>query len=492
MDGPADVIEEMRLACVASLEVLNELLSYEKLESGLMRLERTLIPVWCLVKQSLHPLANMAKMCGIRLKFRRGQGGREVSSSDLQCLLVRVDATKVSLALKSLITNAIKHTPRGGSVSLTVQRVEHDRSNISGTGSRSTRGTGMIRILVTDTGIGMTQETQSRLFKEESGLGLWLAKTIVELHNGSVAGMSKGMNEGSVFCVDLPLDSVKETKISGNMPVPVHSTRSSDLVQESCHISTSSARQKPLRIEVSSLVVSPLSLSRAKPSLAAVHSSTSGRPLYPEVTSEQEMCQMTASEVCTTGLCSPYSPQEDMVVEISDTISTDISPSPPLPLPLSSARRTHGLQSKEEEEGGGGGVPEEKESDSVSRVLIVDDASLNRRMLRRILQHSYPSIDEAVDGSDAIEMYRVSAAEGNPYAVILMDFQMPNMDGPEATHLIRQMGFRGPIIGVTGNALPFDMQLFLSRGADEILLKPVSIDTLETAITRLLYKETET
>ena len=60
-----------------------------------------------------------------------------------------------------------------------------------------------------------------------------------------------------------------------------------------------------------------------------------------------------------------------------------------------------------------------------------------------------------------------------PYRVITMDFQMPNMDGPTATRIIREMGYRGPIIGVTGNALRTDTELFMASGANKVLTKPV-------------------
>eukprot|EP00607_Mallomonas_marina_P003237 CAMPEP_0182426442 /NCGR_PEP_ID=MMETSP1167-20130531/12938_1 /TAXON_ID=2988 /ORGANISM="Mallomonas Sp, Strain CCMP3275" /LENGTH=245 /DNA_ID=CAMNT_0024607869 /DNA_START=62 /DNA_END=796 /DNA_ORIENTATION=+ len=189
-DDTADVIEEMRVACMASLDVLNELLSYEKLESGLMRLERTLTPVWSLLTQSLQPLASTARVSNISLKFKCKEG--DVCKSDLENIMVRVDMTKVCMALKNLISNAIKHTQKGGSVSMTVQCLNYDKAKSDGR-------QGIIRVLVTDTGIGMTEETQFRLFKEgETGLGLWLAKTIIELHNGSISCMSRGLGEGSI------------------------------------------------------------------------------------------------------------------------------------------------------------------------------------------------------------------------------------------------------------------------------------------------------
>ena len=55
---------------------------------------------------------------------------------------------------------------------------------------------------------------------------------------------------------------------------------------------------------------------------------------------------------------------------------------------------------------------------------------------------------------------------------------MPNMDGPSATEAIRSLGYRGPVVGVTGNAMQHDIDHFLSKGADRVLVKPVDVDAL--------------
>eukprot|EP00607_Mallomonas_marina_P006728 CAMPEP_0182438754 /NCGR_PEP_ID=MMETSP1167-20130531/85999_1 /TAXON_ID=2988 /ORGANISM="Mallomonas Sp, Strain CCMP3275" /LENGTH=550 /DNA_ID=CAMNT_0024632261 /DNA_START=133 /DNA_END=1782 /DNA_ORIENTATION=+ len=119
---------------------------------------------------------------------------------------------------------------------------------------------------------------------------------------------------------------------------------------------------------------------------------------------------------------------------------------------------------------------------SCIRILVVDDVPMNRRMLCHLVQRKYLHIDEANDGLHAVQKYKESVEDGDPYGVILMDFQMPNMDGPTASNVLREMRFMGPIIGVTGNALPTDIATFLSKGASRVLVKPVQFDLLETAI----------
>ena len=112
-----------------------------------------------------------------------------------------------------------------------------------------------------------------------------------------------------------------------------------------------------------------------------------------------------------------------------------------------------------------------------NRVLIVDDAPLNRKMMRRILESRFDNLAEAENGQQALDMVRASLEQGEDarYDVITMDYQMPVMDGVTATRHIRQLGYTGQIIGVTGNALAEDVNTFLSSGADVVLTKPLTI-----------------
>ena len=92
------------------------------------------------------------------------------------------------------------------------------------------------------------------------------------------------------------------------------------------------------------------------------------------------------------------------------------------------------------------------------QILVVDDSKLNRRMLSKLLQSSSHICDEASDGLEAVMMFKdrlrnVSESEEGDvlmYDAILMDFMMPNMDGPTATREIRELGFEGLILGITG------------------------------------------
>ena len=108
-------------------------------------------------------------------------------------------------------------------------------------------------------------------------------------------------------------------------------------------------------------------------------------------------------------------------------------------------------------------------------ILVVDDSSLNRKMLKRVFNSSGYTYDEAVDGVNAVEKVksRMTGESGRrEYDAILMDFVMPNMDGPTATEIIRALGYRGIIFGVTGKSQENDIAYFTSKGADGVLTKP--------------------
>ncbi len=107
------------------------------------------------------------------------------------------------------------------------------------------------------------------------------------------------------------------------------------------------------------------------------------------------------------------------------------------------------------------------------RVLVVDDGKPNRKLIRLILEKAGCKVDEAVNGKIGVEM-----AIAGEYHVILMDMQMPVMDGYEATRKLRDEGYDSPIIALTANAMAGDRDLCTSAGCTDFVAKPVDIDKL--------------
>lgn len=110
------------------------------------------------------------------------------------------------------------------------------------------------------------------------------------------------------------------------------------------------------------------------------------------------------------------------------------------------------------------------------RLLIVDDAVLCRKFHERVLRPSCELILEASNGNEAVERVKECMANGTTLDGILMDSSMPFMNGPTATTIIRELGFRGKIFGVTGNAYQADIDDFICHGVDEVLIKPINKD----------------
>mmetsp|Transcript_23575 Transcript_23575/g.22721 ORF Transcript_23575/g.22721 Transcript_23575/m.22721 type:complete len:188 (-) Transcript_23575:149-712(-) len=129
-----------------------------------------------------------------------------------------------------------------------------------------------------------------------------------------------------------------------------------------------------------------------------------------------------------------------------------------------------------------------KVEDLRRNILIVDDSGLSRKMLCRLLCTTGCVFDEAEDGLIAIDKvktkmsFTTKESHQDSYNVILMDYVMPNMDGPTATKAIRAAGYTAPIFGLTGNALDSDIDYFLSCGANEVMTKPFDLSLFEGII----------
>jgi len=114
------------------------------------------------------------------------------------------------------------------------------------------------------------------------------------------------------------------------------------------------------------------------------------------------------------------------------------------------------------------------------RILVVDDALSNRKLLCRLLESKGHDCDMAENGQVALERVRENMlADEEPYDSILMDDEMPVMNGPTASGLIRELGCDVFIIGISGNVLSDDVQYFKSKGANAILPKPLQLPDLE-------------
>ena len=112
-------------------------------------------------------------------------------------------------------------------------------------------------------------------------------------------------------------------------------------------------------------------------------------------------------------------------------------------------------------------------------VLVVDDSPVNLKLMGRLVADRCDCVLQARDGEEAVAAMKLAMERGPAVDLVLMDFQMPNMNGPTAAKMMRDMSYSGPILGVTGNVLPADEELFLRMGADKVIFKPISTVTLD-------------
>jgi CheY-like chemotaxis protein len=116
------------------------------------------------------------------------------------------------------------------------------------------------------------------------------------------------------------------------------------------------------------------------------------------------------------------------------------------------------------------------------RVLVVDDVETNLYVARGLMAPYGLSIDTVLSGIDAVDKIR----EGSVYDIIFMDHMMPKMDGIEATKIIRSFGYKEPIVALTANAIAGQAEMFLNKGFDDFISKPIDIRQLNAALNKYI------
>ena len=123
------------------------------------------------------------------------------------------------------------------------------------------------------------------------------------------------------------------------------------------------------------------------------------------------------------------------------------------------------------------------------RLLVVEDVPDVQRLMSAILSRMGLAADVAEDGRMACEKAMQSSAEGRPYDLVLMDIQLPRMNGHEAARWLREQGWKGPIVALTAYALSGDREKCLAAGCDDYVAKPVTADSLREVLGQYLGRK---
>lgn len=107
------------------------------------------------------------------------------------------------------------------------------------------------------------------------------------------------------------------------------------------------------------------------------------------------------------------------------------------------------------------------------RVLVVDDVELTRKMYMKLLRYANCECTAAVDGQDAVNKVRAQIETGYSFDLVLTDYEMPTLNGPDSVRQMRAVGYVGKVVGVTGHADTTHAMHFLRCGVNRVMVKPV-------------------
>jgi len=478
--------ELVRTALASShqlLRIVDDILDYSKLEADRLELETTAFNLRELLETVIQLMERAADSKGLRLSLQIDPAVR---------LPVRGDPVRLRQVLGNLLSNAVKFTDRG-TVAVSVRRVGE------------TAAQHQLHFEVRDTGIGIADEAQKRLFHAftqadasttrlygGTGLGLAICKRIVDLMGGRITVQSEP-GRGSTFAFDIAL-----LKVQGDMP-------SRELEFDGGRLLLLSADQR-LRLRLSMLLpnwgLRVTTVENTQEALDRLRAAaTQGPPwAYALVLADLAGMRNTALAlhrnlerqaiygdvrlVCLSGdEAVPEELSRNVAVLSRQAPDADLraalTSKPPVAEPASTSTSAAATTAAT-------GEPAETASSVRSaRVLLVEDNPVNLMVGQRLLSVLGVDCDTAHNGE--VALLRMS---GSRYDLVLMDCQMPVVDGYTATRRWREAeeltgdGNHLPIIAMTANAMAGDRQKCLDAGMDDYLAKPVTRAELERCLHR--------
>ncbi len=445
------------------LSLIEEVLDFSKIEAGRLDLEARPFALASMVEEVVELLAPRAQAKGIEIA--------SFVDERLPAKLVG-DVARLRQVLLNLAGNAIKFTEQGG-VAVIVEETEQD---------------GEVRLVVRDTGVGLKAEDQARIFLDfeqadgsstrkygGTGLGLAISKRIVERMDGHIA-VESAPGAGATFTVTLPLPAAPDSASEFAAP---------DLRAMSVLIVASAEIEATLLAR---------RLGRWGARTCAATEPSIARALLPERSWDAVLVDYPLAADMYDALGAQKVPRRIVLIRPSErhelAALKERGFTGYLIKPVRAASVAARLAGGDAFEH----APAEVASESILpapakglSILVAEDNEINALLMRALLTKLGHRPTIADSGEAAVESWAAARAAGSPYDLLLMDVQMPVMDGLEATRRIRASETesgekRAPILALTANAYPEDREAALAAGMDGFLVKPLDAERLREAI----------
>ncbi|MFC7420385.1 response regulator [Iodobacter arcticus] len=467
----SDYIRKIQSSGQHLLGIINDILDFSKIEAGKLAVENVEFELEKVLDNVANHMGEQAASKGLELIFNVDKNIP---------LNLFGDPLRLGQILLNFVSNAVKFTAHG-QIEMTIRLQEESRQDI------------VIYCAVQDSGIGLSHEQISRLFQSFSqadtsttrkfggtGLGLAISKKLVELMGGTI-GVESEPSKGSCFWFTLPLG--KSTAATQPLLLNSHFQNKRVLVvddhQNARDVLTTQLNHMQLRAD---------SVASGKAAITAIKQADKQNEPYEIIFLDWEMPSMngieTAQKIKAQTLQSMpafilvSASDQDDAIKASDANITFHT----LNKPINASQLFNSVLSAL------GGKPESDPSARSkhhftpqlkriqgARVLLVEDNHINQEVAREFLQSEGLLVDIAENGLLAIE--QLQAAH---YNIVLMDMQMPVMDGLEASREIRKLNeFQHlPIVAMTANAMQGDRERCLAAGMNDHITKPIEPEAL--------------